>query len=70
MRLCALRGHFALGRIIAPGECYELDDRAARELIATGKAILDTGTRPRIKRVEKPEKPEKPESAAEVKADG
>jgi hypothetical protein len=38
MRLRAIRSHFVAGRIVAPGEVYEIADAVARGLIETGKS--------------------------------
>ncbi len=38
MRVRAIRSHFVAGRVVAPGEVYEIADHVARGLIETGKS--------------------------------
>ena len=38
MKVRAIRSHFVAGRIVAPGEVYEIADAVARGLIETGKS--------------------------------
>jgi hypothetical protein len=51
MKLKAIRGHFAGGKLIAVGAVYEASDALASELIATGKAepASDAPRAPRAK---------------------